>query len=288
MDEGIIQYWPIDQWDIKGIFHNIDLATKGWWPENPEIPNAPLRNCVEEWRPCPSCGGNSGAGALTMKESCASCGVKFPAGTLLPVVKKAINGLEEVGAVCFEGFSIFGDMMLSRLAELNPDGGRFIVDGDIKIAASGKQHYGDAQARLMRSVANCRMIPVPFVIWTALEVRADEDGHPLYGPKGPGKALTAVCQRAFTDVLHLDALPKMDGPRRVKDANGFEILERKLFSAPHYPPDAPNIQFRAKTSAPMGGGMPEVLSPPDMRDYFSKLEDAKKKAKAHFLRPLSN
>lgn len=218
-----------------------------------------------------------------MLPACAACGHKFPAGTLLPVSKRAVKGLERVGLVCFEGFTVFGDMMLDRLAELNPDGGRYIIDGDIKIAASGKQHYGDAQKRIMKAVSNCRMIPVPLVIWTALEVRADDDGHPLYGPKGPGKALTAVCQRAFTDVLHLDALPKMDGMKRAKDANGFEIIERKLFSAPHYPPDAQNMQFRAKTSAPMGGGMPEVLSPPDMRTYFRLLAEAKEKAKKHFL-----
>jgi hypothetical protein len=126
-------------------------------------------------------------------------------------------------------------------------------------------------------------------LWTALENRGVDDEKNVYGPKGPGKALTALCIPWFTDVIHLDAIPEMKGSTIVKDENGFEKISRKLFLAEHYPPDNKLYKFRAKTSATLGGDMPPVLDFPatgnTFANFMERLGQAKVKAREVLLGP---
>lgn len=284
MEEGIVDLWHVDQWDSRSIFLILDLATKGWWPVDPTVPNSPLQAPSREWKECPLCNNDSGAKPLTAVAKCISCGKDIPSGVNMKFHRDPINGLEEVGLVAFEGFTSFGDLFMRRLKNVDSGGGRVITDGEFKVNAPGMQHYGDAQAQLQQLIANVRTIPVDLVMWTALEMKSDEDGKPLYGPKGPGKALTATCIPWFTDVLHLDAFPKMNGNLSVKNPDGTEALERRLFLAPHFPPDNKVFKFAAKSSAPtFGGGMPLSIEP-DMRKFFPLLEEAFKKAKEELLK----
>lgn len=293
IEEGIAEYWPIDQWEEYGIFNIMDLATKGWWPEDPSEPGSILLPPAIRFKPCSSCGKDSGAKGLGMVPKCSSCGKQFAAGTTLRTVSQPINGMEKVGFVAFEGLTAFGDLLLRRLKKVNSDGGRRIEDklpdgSSFTISAPGQQHYGDAQSYLAQFVTNCRQIPTKIIAWTALELRGEEDGKPLYGPKGPGKALTSTCIPWFTDVLHLDAVAKRGKMGVVeKDENGQEILDRKLYLAPHFPADAPQFRFAAKTSIPNGGDMPTVIEP-DMKVFFVELEKANQKAKARLLEGKSN
>lgn len=283
VEEGIVSVWNIDQWDERSIFYTLDMATKGWWPEDVSTPNSPLVSPTKEWKPCPTCGGDSGAKGLTMVPKCVSCGTTFGAGTTLKLVREPVGAFASVGLVGFEGLTSFGDLLLRRLRKIDPTGGRSIQDGDFKISSLGMQHYGDAQNYIAQYVANVRLIPVPIIIWTALEIRSDDDGKPLYGPALPGKKLTSLCIPWFTDVLHLDGIARKD-PRGlpVKDGNGMEVFDRKLFLSSHYPPDSPQYRFAAKTSAPNGGGMPLVIEP-DLRIFFSELEKALDKSRSYLL-----
>ena len=285
IEEGIVEIWNVDQWDDKSIFLTLDLATKGWWPKDATTPNAELLPPAREWKECPLCSGDTGAKGLSAVAKCGTCGKDIPSGVSLKFHREPINGLESISLVGFEGFTSFGDLLMRRLRKVDPSGGRSISDGDFKISAPGQQHYGDAQSYLQSFVANVRLIPVEFVMWTALEIKSDDDGKPLYGPKGPGKALTSTCIPWFTDVLHLDAYPKVDGTgKNVKNADGTEALERKLFLAPHFPPDNKVYKFAAKSSAPsFGGGMPLSMEP-DMRVFFAKCDEAYKKAKEELLK----
>ncbi len=277
VEKGIASIWHIDQWDERSIFSTLDLATKGWWPSDVEVPNSPLEQPVTEWKECIFCHGASGAKGLTMVPKCESCGQVFPAGTLLKVRREATEKFSDVGVIIFEGLTAFGDLLMRRLKKVDPMGGNTIIDGDFKISSSGQQHYGSAQSYLAQYVANTKTLPVEAVMWTALENRGDDEGKPLFGPKGPGKALTTACIPWFTDVFHLDVLAKKVNGAVAKDPNGMEILERKLFLAPHFPPDMPMYKFAAKTSAPAEGGMPLVIDA-SMEVYFSELEKATKKA----------
>lgn len=275
MDLGWVDYWPIDQWDEKSIFLTLDLATKGWWPEDVNVPNSTLLPPTREYRRCPKCGCDSGATGLTMVKSCAQCKAELGAGVRLPKVVEPINGFDMVGMVAFEGATAFGNLLLNRLRRVDPTGGRSIKDGDFSISALGQQHYGDAQNYMMQYIANSRTIPVPIVMWTALELRGNDDfGKPVYGPAFPGKKLTGLCLPWFTDVLHMDAVPRLTPQGTpVRDAEGQEVIDRKLFLAAHYPPDVKPYKFDAKTSAPVGGGMPTVIEP-SMHVFFDQLDKA--------------
>jgi hypothetical protein len=288
VDAGIADYWAIDQWTEQSIFTTYDLASKGWWPEDHQTPNSKIVPNVREFMQCPACLGDSGSKGLTMAPICASCKKPFVAGSRLKLVREPINGLQDVGVLAFEGLTAFGQNLLMKLAEVNPDGGRSITDSSVteqvRISAPGLQHYGDAQNRLARCVSNNRMVPVPIIIWTALESRGEDEGKPVFGPKGPGKALATQSLQWYTDVLHLDMVPKVDTRGlRVKGPEGIEILERKLFLEPHFPTDAPNQLFRCKvTSAGPCSGLPPVMDP-DLRGFFKKVEEAKAKSREYLL-----
>lgn len=287
IDKGVSEVWDVDQWDEKSLFLTLDLASKGWWQEDTKEPNSPLLAPFSKWKECPSCQKDVGAKGYALPQKCASCGTVLAAGTFCRTRTTYANGFDAVGAVVFEGFTSFGDSLLRRLRTINPEGGRTVEDkaGDgttFKIAAPGQQHYGDAQAYLSQYVANSKAIPTSFIFWTALENRGDEDGKVVYGPKGPGQALTTQCVPWFTDVIHLDGLPRIEKGLVVKDENGLEIVDRKLFLAPHYPPDNKLALFRAKTSAPVAGGMPTLMNFPKegntMEKLFGLIEQARKKA----------
>lgn len=283
IEEGIADVWDIDTWDEKSIFENIELATKGYWPEDPGTPNSRLLEPTRDWRECPTCHGDSGGRSLTMPPKCISCGIAFAAGQLLPVRRDLINGMGEIGLVVFEGMTSFGENFLSRLKKIDAGGGNSINDGGFKISNSGQAHYLMAQRAISSAVTNVRQIPVDLVLWTALEIRADDDGKPLYGPQGPGKKLTSLCIPWFTAVLHLDGVAKRGaGGTIVKDAAGVEVLERKLFLAPHFPADSPTSRFAAKCSVPFGGDMPICIDP-SMELFFTELANAKARAKAKLL-----
>lgn len=287
VERGISEIWNVDCWDDKSLFLTLDQASKGFWPEDTKEPNCPLLPPFTKWRECPTCHQNVGATGYALPALCASCKTKMASGTFCRTRTTYANGFEDVGAVVFEGFTSFGEALLRRLRSINPEGGRTVedkqADGTVyKISAPGQQHYGDAQAYLAQYVANSKTIPTGLVLWTALENRGEEEGKVAYGPKGPGQALTTTCIPWFTDVLHLDGIAKTEKGLVVKDSNGQEILERKLFLAPHYPADNKLFLFRAKTSAPLTGGMPSLLDYPatgnTVERLFGEIEKAKVKA----------
>ena len=287
-EKWISEVWDLDQWDEASLFLTLDLATKGHWPADPREPNSPLLAPCRKWKECPGCKKDVGATGFSVPKNCASCKMPLPAGTFCRTVTTLSNGFDAVGAVVFEGFTSFGETLLRRLRTINPEGGRSIEDKSLdgsasfKVAAPGQQHYGDAQAYLAQFVANTKSIPTDVVLWTALENRGEEDGKQIYGPKGPGQALTTTCIPWFTDVIHLDGVARTKNGLVEKDANGMEIVDRRLFLAPHYPSDNKLFLFRAKTSAPLTGGMPTILDFPvtgnTMEKLFNTISAAKKKA----------
>lgn len=293
LEKGIAEIWNLDHWDEKSLFLTLDLATKGWWPEDTNEPNSPLLPPFSKWKECPTCQKDVGAKGFALPAKCLSCGATLAAGTFCRTRTTYANGFDAVGAAVFEGFTSFGEALLRRLRTINPDGGRVIVDKSpdgtsFNISAPGQQHYGDAQAYLGQFVANSKTIPTERVLWTALENRGEEEGKSIFGPKGPGQALTATCVPWFTDVVHLDGVAKMKGGLIEKDASGMEVIERMLFLEPHYPADNKVFLFRAKTSSPLLGGMPKMIpflaTGNTMETFFTLVEAAKRKAGEEMLK----
>src|SRR5258706_6770925 len=104
IEANIAEVWDIDRWDEKSIFYSLDMATKGWWPEDVKEPNSKLLPPRKEWKECPSCKEDSGARGFTMVTECESCGTPFASGTLLKGKSESINGMENIGWVGLEGF----------------------------------------------------------------------------------------------------------------------------------------------------------------------------------------
>lgn len=286
VEAGIVKLWPIDTFSEASIFHNLGQATKGWWPQNVDEPDSLLLPPLKVWKPCPFCLEDSGSIGLAQAERCAVCKKPFGQGVRLEKRSEPANGFEEIGAYVFEGATSFGQLMLNRLRLIDSAGGRQVKDGEFIISGLGKQHYGDAQNYAAIQVANTHTIPVPIVLWTALELRGvDEQDKPAYGPAFPGKALLERCLPWFTDVIHTDILPKLQANGQpVLDAQGQQIVERKLFVAPHFPPDCKPHGFFAKCSAPLGGGFPSMIPFTEEGNtaerFFELMEVAKEKAKA--------
>lgn len=277
VEDGIVSIWNLDLWDERSAFLTLEQASRGWWPENLEEPNSPLVAPYSSWKECPSCKEDVGAIGFNLPKACKSCKVPLAAGTFCRTRYSITPEFSEIGCYIFEGFTAFGDILMRRLRQINPEGGRSITDAGYKIAAPGQQHYGDAQTYLAQYVTNSKNIPVDLVYWTALENRGEEDGKQIYGPKGPGQALTPLCIPWFSDVIHIDS------GATTKDAGGMEVVQRKLYLAPHYPPDNKFFLFKAKTSAPVAGGMSPVLDYPATGNtaarFMEALETAKTKAR---------
>jgi len=286
VEEGIVDCWQIDLWDEESIFATYNLATKGWWPEDPAEPNSVLRPCKEEYRECPLCAADMKLVGPGVPTTCPICKKALPQGTRPRKKFRLINGFENIGAVCFEGLTAFGENLKKRLREIDPSGGRSIKDGDFTISALGQQHYGDAQTYMQQFVANSRTLPVDTVVWTALELRGSDDGYgkSVYGPALPGKKLTSLCIPWFTDVLHLDGVVKVQANGQpVLDASGLQVVERMCYLEKHFPPDTKPFGFEAKSSAPLEGEMAKVIPFLPTRNnaefFFTELEAAKARAK---------
>jgi hypothetical protein len=289
VSEGVSRIWNLDQWEEKSLFYYLEKASRGFFPRDETEPNSELVAPYKKWRECPHCGGDVGATGFALPRLCAACEKPLAAGSFCRIRATIEPWFEEVGCVIFEGMTSFGDHIMRRLKTANPEGGRSIedkgADGSVfKISAPGMQHYGDAQSYLAQYIGNSKTIPVPLVIWTALEARGDDEtqGKNLFGPKGPGKQLTGACIPWFTDVLHLDGVAQLDkNGRLVKDGNGMEILDRKLFTQSHFPQDTQLFKFAAKTSAPLSAKdmVPKVLPFPiegnTIKTFFDALAEAK-------------
>lgn len=290
IEEGIVDCWQIDQWNEKSIFSTYDFATKGYWPESVEEPDSPLLPSRIEFRECPLCKKDMELTGPGVPTTCPMCKKALPLGVRPKKKFRPVNGSEQVGAECFEGLTAFGDNLKKRLREIDPSGGRSIKDGDFTISALGQQHYGDAQTYMQQYVANTRRLPAETVVWTALELRGQDDGYgkPIYGPALPGKKLTSLCIPWFTDVLHIDGLPKAGANGQpVLDGNGLQVVDRMVFLEKHFPPDTKPYGFEAKSSAPLEGEMPKMLHFAPNRNnaevFFTELGTAKQRAKERML-----
>jgi len=70
LERGIAEIWNVDQWDEKSLFLTLDLATKGWWPEDTREPNSPLTPPFQKWKECPNCKKDVGAKGFALPAKC--------------------------------------------------------------------------------------------------------------------------------------------------------------------------------------------------------------------------
>jgi hypothetical protein len=104
-------------------------------------------------------------------------------------------------------------------------------DGREKIGGLTQSSYGVAQRRPKQAVDNSRLLPVPYVIWTAHKDRGTDDIKkvPVFGPKLAGHAATDDAPRWFGMTFSATNWPVGTGAsasveKRLYVANYFETF----------------------------------------------------------------
>jgi hypothetical protein len=277
--KGMAEFWDLSQWNDQSIFHYIEFAGRGYWPADVKKIGSELIAPRNLFRVCPKCKGKFPG---TMPKSCPLCKEVFGAGVRLPVQEEPVESMKEIGAYAFDGLSFYGQAMMDALKAGNPAGGNSINIDGYTVANSGQSHYGLAQGYLASMIDNFKKIPVKVVLATALEKRGvseggggENAGTPLYGPSLPGKALTDIAAGWFTDAFHLEG-------EESKGSDGLALVKRVIYFTKHFPKDTSPYGFVAKTSAPIGGGMPDFMEMKAGENffklYFEKLEKAYEKS----------
>jgi len=126
------------------------------------------------------------------------------------------NGIQNVGAVFFEGLVAFAEMLMDQMSKLSAEGTRIgedvavrFTDGAESVAGSSRSSYGIGQRRIKAAVEESRLLPVDYVIWTGLKQKGTDDERrvPVFGPKLVGSAATDDIPRWFGPTLALASVP---------------------------------------------------------------------------------
>lgn len=276
-------------------FETLELCSHGWWPEriddvetgyaDPHVRMIPPR--VKRWAVyCPqghlvhTLSDSKGLAGLALK--CPGCNTITTAQNWSKVEEATFisPGFKHVGQTIYDSMtamqeSVMGDMaMRAGREELGGEKGALnkIVSGSMIFGSNNRAHYGFAQNRAYQWVKNARAIPGQVMppLFTFLELRAADEGVPLYGPKIAGNAKTADVPSWFGNCLNA-VIEKND--------KGAEV--HRLYLRTHMDQQT-QIAHLAKTRA-NPGSLPMYLEDPDGRQgsferfsltYFFQLLDA--------------
>jgi hypothetical protein len=193
-----IQVWPIGLRPFP--FESLQQAVEGWWPLNPQDPKSKLFPPTDEtWATVRS----------VMFEGTATFSDYLMGGYAYGGLAARIGRGEKVGT---------GDETF-----------RF-DEGTVHVGGVGRSHYLLVQKRMMDLIVTSRRLPT-IVMWTAHEIRLEDDSRPGFyfvGPEVAGKAATYYINRNYANVWHLASSA---GPK----VNGEAIPEYSLYVQDHYP-----------------------------------------------------
>jgi hypothetical protein len=177
---------------------------------------------------------------------------------------------EEIGAYFVEGVESLSDVLLSHFSDQLTEGRVGFKDawiyeeGDYKVAGLEPGHYGIVQREVHKIIVKkFEQLPVKLLVFTSkemlgLEVTSKQKktgekyavatGEPVYGPSGPGVALTTKLPGWFANCLHMESV-------RAKNKEGQVVDARVAWFRNHYrtmfiegtPTDVPCL---AKSSCP--------------------------------------
>lgn len=256
-------------------FETLELCSHGWWPEkiddpetgyaDPHVRMIPPR--VKRWSVyCPQ---GHLVHQLTESKGLAGFALKCPGCNQITTAQNWSKveeatfispGFKHVGQVIYDSMtamqeSVMGDMaMRAGKEELGGEKGALnkIVSGNMVFGSNNRAHYGFAQNRAYQWVKNARAIPGQVMppLFTFLELRAADEGVPLYGPKIAGNAKTSDVPSWFGNCLNAVI---------EKHEKGMEV--HRLYLRTHMD-QLTKIQHLAKTRA-NPGSLPLYLEDPE-------------------------
>lgn len=203
------------------------------------------------------------------------------------------------GMCVYEGLSVGCDYMMgdsvggladraAKGEKIGQDTPYIVSEGGLKFGGNPPSHYGFTQRRLISLIERTRGLPLPMVLWTAHQRKAEDadlKGIFEFGPDCAGQALTSKIGAYFGNTIHMH---QVSVKTKVKDAltqRDIEIvkIERRAYTRKHADPEGQTgIKYYANSRIPteFSDEMPEYLSPPDAMKFYGILEAAKGKKRA--------
>ena len=148
---------------------------------------------------------------------------------------------DEVGGIAVEGLTSISTMIMRHLADKAIKTGEdatsqfsqsLLVDGTViseKFAGNSKGHYNFMHRVLYGTVMNFISLPVAYVLFTALEKRAEDDDRTLiYGPATEGKASTPHIPSWVGDCIHAEAASVKRIVKGPNPANPKEMIDTEI------------------------------------------------------------
>lgn len=234
IDAGLCDLWEMNHHPYP--FEALLDASRGYWPIDPSDPRSKLEppTLTRYVAECKACATRPYDDAIAKQATaqCPKCKV------VLPVRPREAfnpaNNLDGIGAIVYEGLTGFSERLLDKMSDLSAKGeGKLggdvairFKDGAVDIGGLTQSAYGVAQRRPKQAVDNSRLLPVPYVIWTAHKDRGTDDIKkvPVFGPKLAGHAATDDAPRWFGMTFSATNWPN-------KQANA---VEKRLYIANYY------------------------------------------------------
>ena len=135
---------------------------------------------------------------------------------------------QEIGAYFVEGVESLGDVLLSHFSDQLTEGRVGFKDawvyqeGDYAVAGLEPGHYGIVQREIHKIIVKkFEQLPIKLLVFTSKELLGIEvtskqkktgekystaSGEPIYGPSGPGVALTPKLPSWFANCLHMETV----------------------------------------------------------------------------------
>lgn len=293
---GFIEALDVSNW--ANPFAAFKFLSEGWWPVDPTVVNSPLKPGFKDYKLCPFCSKDCGAGMLVSVAQCRECKKPIPPGSLMKPVREPINGMENVGGYGFEGLTSWGERLQFSQADKvavgesgasagsagSEKGGSTLrfQDGSgpdgapVWVAGNAQPHYGASVDYLARFVRNTDQLP-GWKVWTALERKGkdEETGKAIMGPALPGRAGTDRCIPWFNSVLHL-----------VNEEVRPGVFERVLYCNTHIMKELPGVPWKAKLSVTPTKSTPSTIKPATFHEFIRVLDQSKELAKQETMKEL--
>ena len=208
VDAGIVDLWEMSHHPFP--FEALLDASRGYWPADPADPTSKLEppTLVRYIAQCQACdvrAYDQDKACTTAQVPCPKC--KTPVTVRPRPVFNPANKMDDIGVLLYEGLTGFSERLLDNMSDklargegkLGGDVAIKFKDGAVDVGGLTQSAYSVAQRRPKQAVENSRILPVPYVIWTAHKDRGTDDMKrvPVFGPKLAGHAATDDAPRWF-------------------------------------------------------------------------------------------
>lgn len=188
---------------------------------------------------------------------------------------------EKYGMVAFDGASGMADILMQDLsgkAEIgrNPTGQKPSInfqEGSVRIANNSPDHFGLVQNEVMKQMQTSFLIPVPYLMWTALARLAEQEqaASSIVGPQLAGKAQTANVPQIFNYTFRVASIPGNSGMGTAASS--------RIYLHPYTDGVASGSVGLVNPRGPVGETLPDFIEPASVSGAMTLIREARESAK---------